>query len=132
MGVEQRPVFQLLLSGPSKVEGRTLGLMQRCSAPLLRLSCCSMYWLSSAPTCSWSLNGLGRKLECNQARYWEDRAKYQVSKPQSFQQPSGGELNRSLYECVVLMKNLMLCECFTGERGLVSDEILRNFQIFHS
>lgn len=100
MGVEQRRVLQLLLSGPSKLEGRTPGLMRRCSPPLPWLSCCAMYLLSSSPTCSWSLNGLGRKLERNQARYWEDRAKKQLSKAQSVQHPivSGGDLHP--YNCV--------------------------------
>lgn len=74
-GLEQRPGSQMLLSGSSRLDDWTPGLMRRWSAPLLWLSCCSMYWLSSAPTCSWSLKGLGRKLEHNQARYWEDRAK---------------------------------------------------------
>lgn len=74
-GLEQRPGSQMLLSGSSRLDDWTPGLMRRWSAPLRWLSCCSMYWLSSAPTCSWSLKGLGRKLERNQARYWEDRAK---------------------------------------------------------
>lgn len=65
----------MLLSGSLQLDDWMIGVMQRWPAPLLWLSCCSLYWLSSAPTCSWSLNGLGRKLECNHARYWEDRAK---------------------------------------------------------
>lgn len=71
-GHGQRPGFQLLPSGSLGSDGsaETLWLIQRWSAPLLWLSCCSVYWLSRAPTCSWSLNGLGRKLDRNQARYW--------------------------------------------------------------
>lgn len=64
--------LQLLPSGSSGSDGRaeTPWFIQRWSAPLLWLSCCSVYWLSRVPTCSWSLNGLGRKLDLNQARYW--------------------------------------------------------------
>lgn len=74
-GDRSRGPSQMLLSGSSRLDDWTPGLRRRCSALLLWLSCCSMYWLSSAPTCSWSLKGLGRKLERNQSRYWGDRAK---------------------------------------------------------
>lgn len=65
---------QPLPSGWSGSHGEVLRfpvrLIQRRSAPLLWLAWCSVYWLSRAPSCSWSLNGLGWKLERNQARYW--------------------------------------------------------------
>lgn len=78
----QRPMFQVLSSGSSGSDGRALTpwFIQRWSAPLLWLSCCSVYWLSRAPTCSWSLNGLGRKLDCNQARYWGQEDSWNLSK----------------------------------------------------
>ncbi|TNN74932.1 hypothetical protein EYF80_014850 [Liparis tanakae] len=46
-----------------RAETRPSRSARRRSAPLLWLSCCSVYWLSRAPTCSSSLNGLGRKLD---------------------------------------------------------------------
>lgn len=94
-GLEQRPGAQMLLSGSSRLDDSRPGLRRRWSARLLWLSCCSRYWLSSAPTCSWSLKGLGRKLERNQSRYWEDRAKSpgeQMAEGSNYRSPQTQEI----------------------------------------
>lgn len=107
----------MLLSGSLRLDDWTIGLMQRWSAPLLWLSGCSLYWLSSAPTCSWSLNGLGRKLECNHARYWEDRAKTPGEQTTVFNILLSVDITCSAPSTTVwfYMNTLLVCECFPWE-----------------